>query len=65
MENERLMTVRDVARFLNVQENTIYQYCYKRKIPYLKVGRHKRFNKSVILAWLEKNSYNDIMPVRK
>ena len=63
MEKE-LLTAKETAEFLGLAEITIYKMTYRKQIPYVKLGRTKRFDKSKLLAWIEKNS-NDIIEKRK
>lgn len=51
-QNKRpLWTVNDVAAFLGVRPRTIYDWVYRRCIPYLKVGRALRFSPDAIELW--------------
>ncbi|MCL4322566.1 MAG: helix-turn-helix domain-containing protein [Deltaproteobacteria bacterium] len=61
---EKLLKIKDVAELINLNENTIYQLIYRRKIPFVKLGRSVRFKESQILAWINKNSCDNIT-VRK
>ena len=59
MEKE-LLTAKETAEFLGLAEITIYKMTYRKQIPYVKLGRTKRFEKSKILEWIDKNSYDTI-----
>lgn len=59
MEKE-LLTAKETAAFLGLNEITIYRMTYKKQIPYVKLGRTKRFEKNKILEWIDKNSYDTI-----
>lgn len=50
---DTLMTVDEVARYLKVEESTIYTWAKKGKLPGIKVGRFWRFKKDDINKWLE------------
>lgn len=52
-ENEQLLTIKDLAEYLQVSQRTIYRLIKKRNIPYLKVGNQWRFRKQMIEEWLE------------
>lgn len=54
MENEQLMNVRQVAKFLQLNETTIYAWAQQGTLPGYKLGRKWRFRLSEIEAWLEK-----------
>jgi excisionase family DNA binding protein len=59
MEKE-LLTAKETAAFLGLNEITIYRMTYKKQIPFIKLGRTKRFEKSKLLQWIDKNSYDTI-----
>lgn len=50
------LTVRDLCLLLNVKESWLRSQIFKRKIPYYKLGRQIRFEKSKINEWLDSNS---------
>lgn len=50
---DALMTVEEVAKYLKVEESTVYTWARKRNIPAIKIGRFWRFRKEDIDRWLE------------
>lgn len=50
----RLLTVDDVATWLQVKPRTIYQWVHDGYIPVLKLGVLVRFDQATIAAWLKK-----------
>ena len=48
------MTVEEVAKYLKVEQSTIYTWAKIGKIPAIKIGRFWRFKKEDIDKWLEK-----------
>ena len=50
---DTLMTVEEVAKYLKVEESTVYTWAKLRKIPAIKIGRFWRFKKEDIDRWLE------------
>ena len=54
-KEERLMTVKEVAEYLRLDEHTIYRMMRKGKIPAYKVAGRWRFKKNTIEEWLEQN----------
>ena len=50
--NDSLITVKEVADYLKLKEQTVYLLARQNKIPSLKVGGSLRFKKSQIDAWL-------------
>ncbi len=50
--DESLITVKEVADYLKLKEQTVYLLARQNKIPSLKVGGSLRFKKSQIDSWL-------------
>jgi excisionase family DNA binding protein len=50
---DSLITVKEVADYLKLKEQTVYLLARQNKIPSLKVGGSLRFRKSQIDAWLQ------------
>jgi excisionase family DNA binding protein len=53
---ERLLTIVEVAEYLNVDKFTIYRLVADKRLPAFKVGHQWRFKKSVIEKWLKANA---------
>ena len=51
---ERLMTVKEVAEYLHLDEHTIYRMAREWKIPAFKVANQWRFKNKMIEEWLQK-----------
>ena len=50
--DNQLWSINRLAEFLDVPVATIRDWAHKRKIPFLKIGRHIRFQNSDIDVWL-------------
>ncbi len=50
--DDSLITVKEVADYLKLKEQTVYLLARQNKIPSLKVGGSLRFKKSQIDSWL-------------
>lgn len=50
--DEEILTVKDVANFLKVDEKTIYRLIQDKEIPCFKVRGQWRFKKSTIVEWI-------------
>lgn len=48
-----LLTVDDVARAMNWKPATVRQKCWRRQLPYLKIGSSVRFKPEVIERLIE------------
>jgi excisionase family DNA binding protein len=56
MKQEKLLSVAQVAEYLNVDKFTIYRLVTDGQIPAFKVGNQWRFKKNLIERWLRGNS---------
>lgn len=54
-DDEKLLTKKEIADFLNVSVKTIDKKVHMDEIPFMKIGRLVRFSKSKVLAWAEVN----------
>ena len=59
---DAVMTVREVADYLRVNQRTVYRLAVDGKLPGFKVGATWRFKRTAIDAWIETqgNQYNEI-----
>jgi excisionase family DNA binding protein len=51
---DQIMTVREVAEYLKVNERTVYRMASAKKIPAFKIGASWRFKGEEIEHWIEK-----------
>jgi excisionase family DNA binding protein len=52
--HDPLWTVKEVAEYLSVPVQTLYDWrCKHEGPPALKIGRHLRFRESDVFAWLD------------
>lgn len=56
VEDEKLLTKKEMANFLNVSVKTIDKKVHMNEIPYMKIGRLVRFSKNKVLAWALENT---------
>ncbi len=52
-----LMTIEDVARWLGISKQTVYQWVCQRRIPYFKVGKLVRFNQIELERWIQSQKH--------
>lgn len=50
-EDDKIMTLEEVADYLRVKPQTIYTWAQEKKIPAAKLGKEWRFKKSMIDRW--------------
>lgn len=49
----RLLNITELAEYLSVKEASIRSWVYKKKIPFIKVGKLVRFKVEDIESWLQ------------
>ncbi|WLA81952.1 SNF2-related protein [Bradyrhizobium elkanii] len=54
--SENILTIREVANLLKINEKTVYKLAADAKIPGFKVGGSWRFDRATITKWIEKES---------
>lgn len=52
---EEILTLEEVANYLKVKPQTIYNWAQSGKIPAAKLGKEWRFRKSVIDKWFNQH----------
>ena len=60
---EQLLTLEQVAEYLNVDKFTVYRLLNDKELPAFKVGNQWRFKRKMLENWLMKNS--NVKPQRK
>ncbi len=55
---ESTLTIKELAKYLNVTERTIYNLLERGELPGFKVGANWRFRKEDIDKWIEQNMKN-------
>mgnify|MGYP000108278040 CR=1 FL=1 len=56
---EKLVSLEDIATYLDVSKDTIRSWIKKETIPFHKVGRQYKFRMSEIEAWVESGKSAD------
>ena len=54
--DDEILTVMDVARFLRVPKSTVYKLARVGELPASKIGKHWRFLRHDIHAWMHSRS---------
>lgn len=55
-DNQRLLTAKEVADYLQCSLQHIYNLVWRGEIPYVKVGGLLRFQKEQLIEWLHERS---------
>jgi len=50
--SERLLSAKEVAELLSVPESWVREATRQGRIPYLALGRYRRYERAAIEAWL-------------
>ena len=56
MEEKEIMTVKQIAEYLQMDEHTIYKLARTGQIPSLKIAGQWRFKRDVIDKWISEES---------
>ena len=60
MQEKEVMTVRQVGKYLQMEQHTVYKLARSGELPSVKISGQWRFKKSVIDRWLEENSVRNL-----
>ena len=59
MNSDTLLSVKQVAEYLQLNQTTIYAWAQQGKLPAIKVGRSWRFRRKDLEAWLDENMHGN------
>lgn len=54
--NDEVLTIREVAEYLKVNEKTVYGLAQQSRIPAFKVGGQWRFRRADLDSWIEQST---------
>lgn len=54
-----VMTIEELARYLNISSDTAYKYAAAKYLPGFKLGGRWRFSRKAIDAWVKKRSESE------
>ena len=52
MSDDEVLNVEAVGRLLHIGRNSVYELVGRNAIPHRRLGKHIRFSRQAILAWL-------------
>ena len=61
-ETLELLTVDEVTQLLKLSRGAVYQMRARKEIPYIKMGKRIRFDKTEILEWINKQRVKEYIP---
>ncbi|MEZ5359681.1 MAG: helix-turn-helix domain-containing protein [Candidatus Zixiibacteriota bacterium] len=50
--SEKLWTMADVANYCQVKESVVKYWIYNANLPYIKLGKHIRFQEKDVKGWI-------------
>jgi len=50
---DAVMTITELSEYLKISRSTLYKLAQEGKLPAQKVGRHWRFHREAVDAWLK------------
>ena len=53
---EKLLTIQEAAKYLDIHPITLYKWVENKKIPAAKLGKNWRFKKEKLEAWIDKHT---------
>jgi excisionase family DNA binding protein len=56
MQPRTFLTIKEVARYLRVNQYTVYRLVSQKKLPAVKIGSQWRLKRSLLEEWLKKQS---------
>ena len=60
MDEKEIMTVKQIAQYLQMDEHTIYRLARSGQIPAIKIAGQWRFKKDVIDKWINEGSFKNL-----
>ena len=64
-ESREVMNIREAAQYLGISADTLYKYVSEEKIPAFKLGNRWKFKKTILDAWMERQSTNAAPSAKK
>lgn len=50
-----LLDMEQASVYLNIKKDTLYQLCFRKRIPFIKIGKLNRFRRQDLDRWIESN----------
>ncbi len=61
--SDEILTIRDLAKYLKINERTVYKLAQERKIPAFKIGGSWRFMRAMIDDWIKNQASSKVAEV--
>jgi len=53
-DGKEVLNAEEVSGWLRIPKSTLYKLCKEGKIPSTKIGKHWRFDRTLVKSWFEK-----------
>jgi len=53
LDEDEIMTLEEVARYLKLKPQTVYKWAQENQIPAAKLGKEWRFRKQILDEWID------------
>jgi len=60
---EKLMNVKEVAKFINSEAAAVYSACANKQLKFIRIGKQYKFKREDVLSWLENKRKVEISEV--
>ncbi len=64
-DSPEVMNIRQASDYLGVSPDTLYKYVSEERIPAFKLGNRWKFKKTILDAWMERQSMAASVPGKK
>lgn len=61
--SDEILTIRDLAKYLKINERTVYKLAQEKKIPAFKIGGSWRFMRTMIDDWIKNQASSKVAEV--
>ena len=65
MVEKEIMTVKQIAQYLQMDEHTIYRLARSGQIPAIKIAGQRRFKRDVIDSWINEKSIGNLNKIKE
>ena len=65
MDEKEIMTVKQIAQYLQMDEHTIYRLARSGQIPAIKIAGQWRFKRDVIDKWINEKSIGNLNKIKE
>lgn len=56
---KQILTLRELCELMNVKPSWLKSMVFRKKIPFIKLGKHIRFEKDEVQKWIEEKKVQE------